>query len=446
MTRPALPFAGRLAFEPPAGTRRVLGNGLTIHLLKDETLPIIHVAAIIKTGKINDPADGIGLGELTMGVLKDGGTRRYRSDDIDDALEFLGASIEPSIAFEEARVTMFSLRKDLDKVLDIYASVLTEPAFEDDKLLLKKAEAMEMIRRRNDDPSREAQREALRHFYGKTHPYGWRAELASVEKLTRRDLEAWHRNYLKPNNVILAAAGDFGDEELFLEKLNDKFGAWAPGEVRPPSIPPAAPSEERRVYFIDKDVPQTSIVILQKGVRRHDPVEFPLYIANEILGGGLSSRLSAEIRSRMGLAYSVGSYFAKRPDVGFINAYCGTKPGACVKAASEILRQFELMKDSPASEEEVRRARESVINSFVFRFSTPFDLISERALYEHYGYPAAYLDSYVAKIGAVDPEAVLAAGRALFRPERALVFVVGKAAEFDRPLSDLGPATEVKED
>lgn len=443
---PALPEIGGIDFKPPKGSRYTLENGLVVYLLKDNTLPVMHMTAIIKTGKIYDSKEKIGLGELTAGLLKDGGTLKYKSDEIDKTLEFLGAAVESSIANEEARVDLFALKKDLDKVLDIYASALMEPAFEDDKTALKKAEALEIIRRRNDNPDRAAQREAVRHFYGADHPYGWRSELSTVEPLTKEDLKTYHANYYRPNNIIIAAAGDFDSESVFLAKLKDKFGGWASGEVKFPEIPPVKINETRRLYFVEKDISQTFIVMLQKGVKRHDPVEFPLAVTNEMLGGGLSARLAAEIRSRKGLAYSVYSYFAKRPDYGFINASCGTKPETYSQALSELLRQFELIKTELAPDAEVKRAKDSIINSFVFRFPTPFDLISERALYEYYAYPADYLDTYVDNMAKVDPKAVLETSQKLFKPESSFIFAIGNAKKFDKPLSDFGPVTEVKED
>lgn len=443
---PVLPKTGGIDFKPPKGSRYVLDNGMIVYLLKDATLPVVHVTAITRTGKIYDPKEKIGLGEFTVSLLKDGGTLKYKSDDIDKTLEFMGASIEPSIAQEEARLEMFTLKKDLDRALDIYASVLMEPAFEEDKTALKKAELLELIRRRNDDPDREAQREAVRYFYGTGHPYGWRPELATVEPITRDDLKAYHAGYYKPNNIIIAAAGDFGGDEAMLQKLKDKFGGWAKGDVKLPVIPPVKINEARRVYFVERNLPQTFIVMLQKGVKRHDPVEFPLSITNEVLGGGSSSRLSAEIRTRKGLAYSAYSYFNKKPDYGFINAYCGTKPETYSQALSEMLRQFELIRTEPSPAEEVKRAKDALINSFVFRFSTPFDLISERALYEYHAYPADYLDTYVDNLAKVDPRAVLDTSKKLFRPENAQIFVIGDSKKFDKPLSTFGDVVELKED
>ena len=442
----AMPKLGGVNFKPPHGTRAVLGNGLVVYLLKDSTLPVIHLTAYIRTGKINDPAGKIGLGEMTAGLLKDGGTLKYKPEEIDRTLEFLAASVESSMGIEEGRADLTCLKKDLDAVLDIYADVLMHPAFDPGKVKLGRDEMLEMIRRRNDDPGRAVVREALRSFYGPSHPYGWRSEEATLKAVTREDLKACHDNYYRPNNIIIAAAGDFGSEEELLGKLEARFGAWPRGEVKFPVIPPVRLKGERQVFHIQKDVAQTYIVMLQKGLKRHDPLEYPLTIANEILGGGLSSRLASEVRSRLGLAYTVYSYSVKKPDYGYSLAYCGTNPETCGQALSEILRQYELISREAPPAEEVKRARDSIVNSFVFRFPTPFDLITERASYEYHGYKADYLDGYVENLSKVSPATVLETSGKLFKPEGALLFVVGNSKKFDKPLSDFGPVTELKED
>ena len=441
----ALPKLGGLDFKPPRGTRAVLGNGLVVYLLRDSTLPVIHMTAYIRAGKLYDPAGKIGLGEMTAGLLKDGGTAKYKPEEIDRTLEFLAASVESSMGIEEARADLTCLKKDLDAVLDIYADVLMRPVFAPEKVKLRRDELLEMIRRRYDDPGRAVVREALRSFYGPSHPYGWRSEEATLKAVKREDLAACHANYYKPNNIIIAAAGDFGSDEEMLGKLEARFGAWPRGEVSFPVLPPVRLEGGRRVFHLEKDIPQTYIVMLQKGLKRHDPQEYPLTIANEILGGGLSSRLASEVRSRLGLAYTVYSYFVKKPDFGYSLAYCGTNPETCGQALAEMLRQYDLISREAAPEEEVKRARDSIVNSFVFRFPTPFDLITERASYEYHGYAAGYLDDYIGNLSKVTPASVLETSGKLFKTEDAAIFVIGDSKRFDKPLSGFGPVTELKE-
>lgn len=443
---PGLKPLKSIDFKPPKGDRTVLGNGMVVYLMKDNTLPVTHITAFIRTGKMYDPAGKTGLGELTTNLLKDGGTDKYGSEDIDKTLEFLGASVDSSIGNEEARLDMTTLKKDLDAVLDIYAQVLMKPAFEAGKVKIKRDELLEEINRRNDDPGRAAMREAVRRFYGPGHPYGWRPEAGTVKAITIADMKAYHANYYKPNNIILVAAGDFASTDLMLGKIKEKFGAWPKAEVKFPAIPPVRTEDRRHIYHIEKDIAQAFIVLMRKGIKRLDPVEYPLSVTNEMLGGGLSSRLTAEIRSRLGLAYTVYSYFAKKPDYGYIVGYCGTKPETYSQALSAMIKQFGLIGAETAPEEEVKRAKDSIINSFVFKFPTPFDLISERAAYEYYGYPPDYLDNFVENVARTDPGAVLETARELFRPEEAMILVIGSSKKFDRPLSDFGPVTELTED
>ncbi|OGR40795.1 MAG: hypothetical protein A2X35_09880 [Elusimicrobia bacterium GWA2_61_42] len=445
---PHLPKAPKLEFTPPKGERRVLDNGLTIFLLKDPTLPAIRINAVVRTGNVYDPADKVGLAALTSGMLEDGGSASYKADEIDKTLEYLGASISYTIDNEDASFSMFALKKDLDKVLDIYADILVNPAFEQEKFEILKKGELEMILRRNDDPGRAATREALRNFYGKDHPYGRRTELAGLEAITIADLKAHHAAYYRPNNVILAVSGDYGSDEEILAKLNARFGSWQKGEVKFPEIKAPELNAGRKVYLVDKDIPQTFIVLTQKGFKRLDPIEFPLALTNDVLGApGLSSRLVDTVRTRKGLAYTVYSRFSKRSaQPGYIMAYCGTKPETYSQALEEILKQMKRVTTEKLSDQELSEAKDAKINSFVFTFKTPFDIVGQRALFEIFGYQPDYLETYVANVAAVTKDSAFAAASSLFDPDNAQIFVIGNSKKFDKPLSAFGPVTELKED
>lgn len=434
-----------LDFKPPRGDRRVLENGLTVYILKDASLPLVNMTMLVKTGKIYDPKDKIGLAELTASTLKDGGTENYSPDEINKILEFSGASIHSRMMMEEAQVSMECLSKDFDKIFGIYAEILTKPSFREDKFKINQTDMLEIIRRRNDNPSRQAVREAFRMFYGKGHPYGWRPEISTVKSVTTKDLKNFHSNFYRPNNAILAVSGDFDSGEM-LRKIEEKLGGWEKRAVEFSEIPPVKISKKRKIYLIDRDIAQTFIVLLQKGIKRHDDREFPLALANEILGGGLSSRLAVEIRSRRGLAYSVYSYFGKRDLGGYQLAFCGTKPRTYSEALSQMLKQFERMRTEPVGEAELSNAKDSVINSFVFRFPTPFDLMVERASYELYGYSENYLDNYAKNMSEVTASDVLKTAGEIFAPEDALILLVGDSEKFGKALDAFGEVTRLEED
>ncbi|MDT8286486.1 MAG: pitrilysin family protein [Elusimicrobiales bacterium] len=442
---PVLSRFGALDFRPGKPERHVMDNGLTVYLLRDNTLPIVHISAFIGAGNAHDLPGKAGIAQMTSYLVKDGGSARYKADEIDEALEYLGASITGDSFSEETRVGMTALSKDLDKVMDIYSDILMNPAFEEEKVATARDAELEVIKRRNDKPDESAVREAKRMYYGPGHPYGLRPELDSVGSVSREDLLAFHRAFYAPGNTILAVSGDFASGEAMLAALNVKFGAWKSAETALPAIPPAPEIEGRRVYLIDKKVPQAFLVVMQKGTDYVNPDNYPLSVMTDILGGGFQSRLFREVRTDRGLAYSVYSANARRKNGGFLFSYCGTKPETYSQALSEMLKQLGLAGSAPPSADEVSRSIGSIVNPFVFKFSTPHKLVSERALEELYGFKAGYLDSFVADISAVSAESAMKAGKKYFDPSRAVIFVIGDKSKFDRPLSDFGPVTELAE-
>jgi len=443
---PGMPAAPDLEFRPPKGERFVLDNGLVVFLMKDNTLPVVHLSAMVGVGNAHDPAAKIGLVELASQMLKDGGTKSYTADEIDKQLEYLGASIESAAYSEESRLDMTTLKKDLGQVLDIYAEVLRAPVFNEEKLKILKDEELEMLRRRNDKPNDVLFREAKRMFYGANHPYGWRKEAATVAAITRADMQAFHAAYYKPNNIILSVSGDFASNEEMLKTLKEKFSSWEKGTVARAEIPDFEPKKGRQIYFIDKESAQTFIVIFQKGLGYNSPGEYPLTVLTEILGGGMQSRLMTEVRSKKGLAYTVNSSSPRRTKTGFTYTYCGTKPETYSQALAEILKQLERAGSEPVPQDELKRGKDAIINPFVFKFPTPFKLISERASEEYYNLRDGYLDNYVSRIRKVSQDDLLATAKDIFDTKNALIFVIGNSKKFDKPLSEFGPVTELKED
>jgi len=442
---PKFPEMGKIEFTPPKADRWEMSNGMIVYFQSDKTLPIIHLTAMIKTGKVYDPADKKGLGELFITMIRDGGTKKYSAQEIDKRLEYLGASIESSINNEEARLSMTCLKKDFDEVLDIFFSMLKEPAFEEKIFNLKKEEELEIIRRRNDKADREAMREALRIFYGKDHPYGWRPEKETISAISIEDLKKYAENYLKAGNIIIAAAGDI-DKKDFNEKINQKSSGLKEGKATRPSIPNISLPQKRQIYLIDKPISQTSVVILNEGIKRHDDREYPLAVLSEYMGGGIQSKLGREIRSKRGLAYTVYSYFAKRDKSGFIMTYLGTKPSSVYEGISQILKELEDSARGLNEKEGIESAKSQIINSFIFRFPTAFSIVEERASYEFYGYKDDYLDNYVRKIDSVTYKDVDNVASSFYKTDKALIFVIGDAKKFDKPLSELGEVKQVQEE
>jgi predicted Zn-dependent peptidase len=432
-----------LVFQVPTAERVVLANGMVVHLLEDRELPLVSIQAFIGTGSVYEPADQTGLAALTGAVLRGGGTALTSAEDFDDELEFMASAIESGIGADLGTVSMSCLKKNLDRTLALYAQVLTRPAFREDRVVQGKNLMIEGIRRQNDDPKEVADRELYKTIY-RNHPLGRYPTIDSVSSLRRDDLVAFHRRYFHPNNVILAVSGDFDRREI-LEKLEKAFAGWKRGDVSLPQVAAPTAVDKPALLLVKKDIDQTVIRMGHLGIDKNNPDLYAVTVMNTILGGnGFSSRLMSIIRSKEGLAYNVDSSFsAGRRFTGTFTAETETKSSSTAKAIGLMQGIIADMTRQPVRDVELSLARESIINSFIFAFTTPASVVAQRARLEYYGYPEGYLENYRKNIAKVSKQDVLRVARKYLHPDRMILVVVGDEQKFDKPLSSFGAVREI---
>jgi len=425
-------------FQVPAVVREELPNGMVLYLVEDHDLPTVRLSAMIRAGRIYEPGAKTGLADLVGEVMRTGGTERYPGDKLDELLENMGASVETGMDEASASASLRCLTENFDEVLAIFVDVLRHPAFPQEKLDLALTQAKSGISRRNDDASGIANREIQKLYYGATSPYARQPEYDTLAAIAQPDLVEFHKYFYHPNNLILIAGGDF-ETAAMKAKLAAAFGDWPRAETFFPPDPLLSETPMSVNYIEKADVNQSKIRMGHLGIRWDDEYLFPLSVLNEILGGGFSSRLFTEVRSKRELAYGVwawmitGNHHRMPFTVGV-----DTKSESTVEAIQLIMKELERVRVEPVTVEELRRAKEGLKNSFVFNFSNPFSIASRKASYEFWGRPADFLDTYLAKVDAVTAADILAAAQARIHPDEMAILVVGKAEDFDAPLSSLG--------
>jgi predicted Zn-dependent peptidase len=441
---PASPPTGlsfpQLAFKLPKAQVVTLPNGMKLYLLEDRELPMVEGTAYIRTGSVYVPGEKMGLAGLFGATQRGGGTKSRTPEAINETLDQIAASVGTSVTNEYATATFSVMKSDLDTGLAIFADVLMNPAFGQQQVDLEKAQMLEGLRRRNDDPQQLARREFFKKLYGADHPYGREPSVESVSKLTREDLVAFHQRYYHPNNMMLAISGDFRKDDL-IARLKKAFSGWKQAKVTWPTVPPVRreTSDGRPVYVIPRSVTQSSIFIGQIGVSRHDPDRIPLEVLNYILGGaGFGSRLMTEVRSNRGLAYSVGSIFTINEQAGALGAYSFTRADATVQATSLILDILRKITKEPVTADELRVAQQSLVNSFVFRFEESHEVVTQQMVYDYFKYPKGWLESYPKRVQEVTAETLLRVAAKHLNPDRAMLLVLGDSEKFDGSLSQFG--------
>jgi len=427
-----------LRFSPPSAERIVLSNGMVAYLLEDHALPLFDVTAYCRAGSIYEPADKVGLAGLTGTVMRTGGTTSITGDAIDEALEFMAASIEVEVDREAAIVSLSALAKDMTRGLELLADILRNPVFDEDKLDLAKKRAIEEIRRRYDTPGSIIEAEFPKLIYGEDSVWARLPTEKTIGNISRDDLVRFHEQYFAPNNMILGIAGDFDTSDL-TARLETLLGDRPSTNVSFPQIPPLEPVQAASVNYIHKQMNQSNIRLGHLGVRRHHPDQFAIEIMNYVLGwGGFTSRLWKEVRSDRGLAYHVYGVMGSGMQRGIFEAGCQTSAQTTCEAITVIRDVIAGMRKAPPSPTELALAKESKLNRFVFNFGSSAQIVRQRAALEFYGYPSDYLDTYETNIMAVTGEDVHRVANEHLHPDKLVILVVGDAANFDEPLSAFG--------
>jgi predicted Zn-dependent peptidase len=426
-------------FTPPKAERVTLPNGMVLYLLEDHELPIVNLTAMIRTGSVYDPPAKIGLAELTGTVIRTGGTASRSGNEVDEELEFVGAELTSSIGQDAGWASLNVLTKDLGRGVTLFAEMLTRPVFAPEKVDLAKKQAIEGIRRRNDHPGSIASREFNKLLYGPGHPYGRESTEASINAVTRDDLVAFHRRYYHPNTLMVAVTGDFQRDELFA-LFRRAFDGWASERVTWPAVPRVVEQPNTRVNFIARDVTQTQVRMGWLGIKQSDPDFFALSLLDDILGGqAFTSRLFQEVRTKAGLAYSVGSALVPgRFDRGTIFLYAQTKAGSTTQAIASMREEVERLLTSPVSERELTDAKQAFLNSFVFSFSSPAQITNRQMSLEYYGLPADFLERFRSNVERVTARDLLRVAKRHLALDRLVILAVGDDRSFDQPLSTFG--------
>lgn len=434
-------------FTPPEPDRVVFENGMVVYLLEDHELPLVNITATIRTGGWLDPAEKIGLASLTGSSMRTGGGGGLSAERVDEELEQFAGDLSISIGRQSGSASLDVLSKDLKRGIQIFSGLIRTPAFEPARVELAKLQAIEGIRRRQDTPGSIVGREFLKLLYGENHPSARESSIGSVSRITREDLVAFHQKTIHPNGMMLGVTGDF-EKSAMLALLHDVFGDWKKGEVPVLVIPevPQIPTAKPIVRFVNKETSQTHIRAGHLSIREQDPDYVPVAIANDILGGSsFRSRLFNDVRSKRGLAYSVGSRLnAGVHDQGVWLMRAETKLSSTQEVIARFVANMERMRTEVVTDSELAEAKEAYVNSFVFSFASSSAIVARLMELEYDGLPKDFLQQLRARVIALTKEEVLAAAKKHFNPERLHIVAVGSGEALPKLLSGFGDVKEIK--
>jgi zinc protease len=283
--------------------------------------------------------------------------------------------------------------------------------------------------------------EFARTRYTEAHPLGRPLTAAQARAIRPEDLQTHYRRFVRPDNMFLAVVGDFSVDEL-AAKIEAHFGDWtAAGPLDLPPLPKVEPHFEAEVSLLSRNLTQSNVVLGHFGINRANPDRYAIQIMDIILGGGgFTSRIMERVRSDEGLAYSVASSFpTSSRDVSLFRVTVQTKNENVPRAVRAILEEMGRMQNQLVSPMELEAAKEAIVNSFVFRFTSRFSVVTQLLALELDGYPPDYYDTLLDRYRAVTREDVQRVARQYLRPDATSILVVGNVTAIEPAMAAFGP-------
>lgn len=441
-TRPSELKAPPLKFTKPNLEEISLSCGLTGFLMEDHEIPVVTIQ--LRLPCTFAPKEKTGLVDLVGWALRNGGSTKVSADSLNSELEFRAASIETWADDDWVAVNLNCLTKDLDRTLELASDLIQHPAFPEAQLALKKKTMLEEVRRQNDEPREVNRREFRKVLFG-DHPTTWEPTLKSVEGLTREDVVNFYKTYGVPKGGLIGISGDVKKSEI-IAKLNAAFKSWSGGPATIPPYPTMAESVPASVNQVTKDINQAYIMIGHPGITEQNPDRPAVTLMNYILGGGgFKSWIVEKVRVEQGLAYDAGSRYRAAPrGMGAFSAICQTRAEAMSRSISTLLDLIRKMQSEGPAQEELERARTSLINSYVFTYENPSAIVDHALYLKFYGLPLDETERDLEAYKKLTLEDVKQAARKYLHPDRMAIVVVGDPARFDKPLSTWGKVNEIK--
>lgn len=424
------PAAGpAVAAKVPGAAEKMLANGLRVIVATKPGLPLVSASLRLSAGSALDPKDKAGLATMTAD-LATRGTETRSATEISRQIESLGASLNAGAGADATDVSVSARSDNAKDVFAIMADVVQNPAFAAEELDRAKQETLDGLMVSLRQPRAIGSFAMNRALYG-DGPYGGTPSPKSIGALTQEDIAGFQKANWRPDNAVLVIAGDISADAGFA-LAESSLGSWAKPETAPPAATAGAGTASK-AGAIAIDVPQigqAAVFLGRTGPARTAADYFPTLVANNVLGGGYSARLNAEIRIKRGLSYGANASLASRKESAPIVAVAQTRNDAVPQVIDLMAAEFKRLGDQPIPAAELDARKAVLIGGFGRSVETTGGLAGQLSALAQFGLPLDKLQTYSADVGAVTAEQAAAAAKAHYDPANAFLIVVGDAKQF----------------
>ncbi len=410
-----------------------LKNGLKVFVVENTKLPRVAFSLVLDRDPI---LEGDKTGMLGMvGEMMKGGTSNRTKDQLDEEVDFIGASLSAGAT----SIYASSLKKHQEKILELMADVLFNPVFPQEELDKLKKQAVSGLAASKDDPNAISGRLTSALAYGKDHPYGEAETEETLDNIEVEDIKTYYETYFKPNIAYMAIVGDIDRKEA--ESLVKKyFIDWESGDVPANTYPKPSAPEKNTVAIVDRPASVQTVlnVTYPLEMNVNDPDYLTSRVLNYILGGGSSSRLFMNLREDKGYTYGAYSSIGSDKVITNFTANASVRSAVTDSAANEIINEIRKLRENGVTEKELEAAKANISGSFGRSLESPSTIATFAINTERYDLPEDFYATYLQRLNAITVDDVNDAAKKFLKPENMHITAVGNAGEIEEKMAQFG--------
>jgi len=411
-----------------------LANGLQVFVVKNTKLPKVTATLALDVDGFKE-GDKAGLASMSGQLLQRGTTTKSKAE-LDEAVEFLGGSMSTSSQY----ATVSSLKNNFPKLMELMSEVILRPALSSDELEKVRKQTISGIESSKDDADAISNNVMKKLVYGANHAFGEITTIKTVNAVKVEDVKNFIKTYWIPNNAYLIFVGDIdpANAKALAEK---NFGTWAKGTFTQPVYEKPAIPATTYVAIIDRPASVQSVVTIATTVNltKGSSNDIPSNVMNNILGGGFSGRLFANLREKHAFTYGAYSSISPSKQIGMFSAEASVRNEKTDSAIQEILNELNIIRNTKVGDTELSRMKNYLAGGFARSLESPSTIANFALSIAVNKLPADYYQKYLTNLAAVDAQKVQDVAATLLNPAKMHIVIVGNAKQIAKGLEKYGP-------
>jgi zinc protease len=414
-----------------------LANGLKVFVVENHRLPRVSFSISL----IFDPpleSSHTGIGNMTSSLIGTSTIKRSKNQ-INNEIDFIGASFSAS----STGVYAASLKKHIEKLLDVLSDVVENSVFKQEELEKQRTQFLSDLASDKDDPNAISRNVSSALIFGKNHPYGEFETEASVKSITLDMCNAYYKTYFRPNIAYLSIVGDITPKEA-AAMAKKYFGTWKKGEVKTPVYPKPQPPKSIVVAIVDRPQSVQSVISIGYPIDMNlgNPDYIKTNVTNTVLGGGVF-RLFLNLREKHAYTYGAYSSIHSYPLAGSFTATASTRNAVTDSSVYQMMYEMKRLRNDSVPYTELSMVKNYMTGNFALSLENPQTIASFATNIERYKLPQNFYSDYLKKVAAVNSNDVRQMARKYILPDQSIILVIGKASEIANKLKSFSPEGKV---